>query len=124
MADTFDSQGFGRKINELLVLHELDHAPLHGYQVALEIEERSGGYFQFNHGTLYPILHRLDKEGLISGRWTDPDQGRPRKEYVLTEAGRTYLAELRDIWQELGAQMESLLATGEGADGEVRTGTA
>lgn len=124
MPDTFDSQSFGRKINELLVLHELDRAPLHGYQVALEIEERSGGYFQFNHGTLYPILHRLDKEGRISGRWTNPDKGRPRKEYVLTEAGRTYLAELRDTWQQLGVQMESLLAGGEGAVGEIETGTA
>ena len=124
MRTTFDSQSLGRRINELLILHELDRAPLHGYQVVLEIEERSDGYFQFSHGTLYPILHRLDKEGLVSGRWSDPDEGRPRKEYVLTEAGRTYLARLRDEWRELSAKVESFLNPGEATDGEIRTGAA
>src|SRR5690554_4061692 len=66
MTTAFDSQAFGRKIHELLLLQELDRAPRHGYQVVLEIEARSGGYFQFSHGTLYPILHRLEKEGLVS----------------------------------------------------------
>ena len=123
MPDRFDSQSFGRKINELLVLRELDRAPLHGYQVALEIEERSDGYFQFNHGTLYPILHRLDKEGLVSGRWSNPEKGRPRKEYALTEAGRTYLTQLRGGWRELTSRMDSFLEPRK-ADGEIRTGTS
>jgi PadR family transcriptional regulator, regulatory protein PadR len=124
MTGTFDSQTFGRRINELLLLHELDRGPLHGYQVVLEIEERSRGYFQFNHGTLYPILHRLEKEGLVAGRWSDPARGRPRKEYALTEAGRTYLAGLRVEWRELRTRLESWLDGEEGEDGAVRTGAA
>lgn len=124
MTTAFDSQTFGRRINELLLLQELKRAPLHGYQVVLEIEERSGGYFQFSHGTLYPILHRLEKEGLVSGEWSDPERGRARKEYALTEAGRAYLAELRGEWRKLRARLESFLDEREGANGEVQTGAA
>jgi DNA-binding PadR family transcriptional regulator len=124
MPTPFDSQTFGRTINELLLLHELYRAPRHGYQVVLEIDERSGGYFQFSHGTLYPILHRLEKDGFVSGRWSDPEKGRPRREYALTEAGRTYLAELRDNWQELSTRLGSFLDEWEGGNGEVQTGAA
>ncbi len=123
MTTVFDSQTFGRKINELLLLQELNRAPLHGYQVVLEIEERSRGYFQFSHGTLYPILHRLEKEGRVSGRWSDPEKGRPRKEYAVTEAGRTYLAELLGEWREMTRRLSSLL-DGEGGTDTVRTGAA
>lgn len=121
---SFDSQFLGRRINELLILHELARAPLHGYQIALEIEERSGGYFPFSHGTLYPILHRLKKEGLIAGQWSDPEKGRPRKEYALTEAGRTRLKEGLDEWRELSGRFESFLNPGKATDGEIRTGAA
>lgn len=120
----FDSQTFGRKINELLVLQEIQRAPRHGYQVLLEIEERSGGYFQFSHGTLYPILHRLEKEGFVAGRWSNPEEGRPRKEYALTEAGRTYLGDLVGEWRELAHRLESFLESGGAGNGEVRTGAA
>ena len=124
MDRTFDSQSVGRRINELLILEQLGRGPLHGYQVVLEIEERSGGFFQFNHGTLYPILHRLDKEGLIVGRWSDPEAGRPRKEYALTAAGRTRLDELGGEWRQLSDAVEGFLERGEATDGEVRTGAA
>src|SRR5690554_1993809 len=105
MEDAFDSQGLGRRGNELLRLGVLREGALHGYQAALEIEQRSGGYFRFNHGTLYPILHRLEQDGFVAGGWTDPEEGRPRKEYTLTEAGRTYLSELEAMWHVLGAHL-------------------
>ena len=124
MTTPFDSQTFGRTVNELLLLQELDRAPRHGYQVVLEIEERSRGYFQFSHGTLYPILHRLEKAGLVSGRWSDPGEGRPRKEYAMTERGRAYLRELHGQWRELRTRLESFLNAGEGEHGEVQTGAA
>jgi PadR family transcriptional regulator, regulatory protein PadR len=123
MDDLYDSQGLGRRVNELLLLSALRRRPAHGYQLALEIEEQSGGYFSFNHGTLYPILHRLETEGLIAGEWSDPDTGRPRKQYSLTEAGRTRLAEGVREWRNLSRRLDSFLDTG-GARGEGLEGRA
>ncbi len=123
MDEVHDSQTLGRRVNEIVLLWALERTPMHGYQAALEIERRSGGYFRFNHGTLYPILHRLEKEGLIAGDWTDPEEGRPRKEYALTEAGRTYLAEISGSWQVLAERLEPFLSLGDG-HGPVRTGAA
>jgi PadR family transcriptional regulator, regulatory protein PadR len=124
VSEAFDSQGVGRRINELLLLSALRRSPLHGYQAALEVEQRSGGYFRFNHGTLYPILHRLEADGLIAGGWTNPEEGRARKEYALTEAGRTHLYELETYWRNLGAQLEPFVSDEGGEDAQVRTGAA
>jgi PadR family transcriptional regulator, regulatory protein PadR len=121
---TFDSQGTGRRVNEILLLAELEREPMHGYQIALNIEERSGGYFPFSHGTMYPILHRLEKEGLIAGDWSDPAEGRPRKEYALTEAGRAYLAQLIEDWRRLRARLDSFLTLEGETDGQVHAGAA
>jgi PadR family transcriptional regulator, regulatory protein PadR len=73
------------------VLSTLRAGAKHGYQIALDVEARSGAMFELQHGTLYPILHRLEREGLIRGRWTGA--GRRRKEYTLTRSGRRHLAE-------------------------------
>lgn len=121
--DAYDSQGLGRRLNELLLLSALRRAPMHGYQVAQEIEEGSGGYFRFNHGTLYPILHRLENDGLIAGDWSAPEEGRARKQYALTEAGRTYLDEASRQWHTLETRLRPFLNAGA-ADEQVRTGAA
>ena len=71
----FDVQGFARDIHELLVLSSLRNGTKHGYQIALDVETDSNGLFRFKHGTLYPILHRLEGEGLIRGSWST-DGGR------------------------------------------------
>jgi len=85
--------------NEALILASLRDGPKHGYQLALDLEARSEGRFKFNHGTLYPILHKLEKEDLISGTWSDQDVGRKRKSYALTDQGRSYADEQRVSWQ-------------------------
>lgn len=123
MPQPFDSQSLGRRLNELLVLSLLRRGPGHGYQVGVEVEERSDGYFTFNHGTLYPILHRLEKEGRIAGEWSDPQEGRPRKEYALTEAGWTYLEETIRQWEALVEHLAPFLSD-EASDEEVRAGAA
>lgn len=123
MARPFDSQSLGRRLNELLVLSLLRRGPRHGYQVGVEVEERSDGFFTFHHGTLYPILHRLEKDGRIAGEWSDPEQGRPRKEYALTEAGRTYLEEAVCQWEALVEHFAPFLSD-EASDEPVRAGAA
>lgn len=86
-----ETQSLGRDVNELLVLATLEDGPKHGYRIALDVEEESDGAFELQHGTLYPILHRLEKEGLIRGRWEE--EGRRRKVYGLTERGRSHLGQ-------------------------------
>lgn len=90
MTEPLDIQAFAKGMNELLVLAALRSGPRHGYQIALELERRSGGLFSLQHGTLYPILHRLERGGLIAGEWSRRG-GRRRKVYALTASGRTHL---------------------------------
>jgi len=97
-----ETQSLTPSFNEALILAALRDGPKHGYQLALEVEERSGGVFQLQHGTLYPILHRLEKNGLIRGRWDDREGGgRRRKSYTLTPTGKRYAADQLGSWREL-----------------------
>ena len=96
-----EPQSLTKHFNEALILSSLGAGPKHGYQMALDIEERSGGRFGFKHGTLYPILHKLEKEGLIEGAWSDEGQRGKRKAYRLTRDGERYLQELRASWRTL-----------------------
>jgi len=100
-----------KRINELLVLAVIDEDGSHGYQIALRVEQRTAGRFTFQHGTLYPILHRLEKAGLVKGDWSDG--GRRRKTYRLTSAGGERLQEeVSTLREEFGA----LLALFDGVD--------
>lgn len=90
-----------KHFNEVLILSSLSRGAKHGYQLALDIEERSGGEFGFKHGTLYPILHKLEKDGLIEGAWSDEGQRGKRKSYQLTGSGKRYLGELLESWRSL-----------------------
>jgi PadR family transcriptional regulator, regulatory protein PadR len=86
-----DLQGLSRQIHEMLVLGVLRSEEKHGYQIALDVEARSSGLFGLQHGTLYPILHRLEDRGWIKGRW-DTGEGRRKKVYRLTADGRRHLS--------------------------------
>lgn len=104
----FDVQGFARDIHELLVLSALRSGPRHGYQIALDVEEDSNGLFRFRHGTLYPILHRLEEEGLIKGSWST-DGGRRKKVYSITGTGRRHLSGQTGRVQEIVSSLMRLL---------------
>ena len=90
-AAEFDVQGFARGVHELLILSALREGPRHGYQIALDVETDSNGMFRFRHGTLYPILHRLEEQGLIRGSWSS-GKGRRKKVYAITAAGQRHLS--------------------------------
>lgn len=96
-----EPQGLTKHFHEALILSSLNRGPKHGYQLALDIEERSGGRFGFKHGTLYPILHKLEKDGLIEGAWSDEGQRGKRKSYRLTRDGKRYLRDLTESWTTL-----------------------
>jgi len=95
-----DVQSLSRSCNEVLILCILSSGPHHGYQLALELEDKSDGAFGFKHGTLYPILHKLERDGLIRGGWLEEESRRRRKRYELTEEGRRHLDEGIRSWRE------------------------
>jgi DNA-binding PadR family transcriptional regulator len=92
-------QNLSKSCNEMLILAILHQGPRHGYQLALEIDEKSSGFFKFNHGTLYPILHKLEKDGFIKGSWTPGDGKRQRKRYNLTAKGKRFAEEQVPAWR-------------------------
>ncbi len=77
-----------RKHAEFLILLALLDGPKHGYEVSKFIEERSNGFFRLPFGTLYPILHRLEKEGFLSIELEDKNSIRPKTVYKLTKSGK------------------------------------
>jgi len=83
---------------ELLILAQLEARPRHGYEIGVEIERRSGGAVSFQTASLYPVLYRLEKRGLIAGRWVEAPGQRRRRYYRLTPAGRKMLSEQRRSW--------------------------
>ena len=91
----------------MLILASLAGGRRHGYEIGLFVEERSDGHFKFNHGTLYPILHNLEKQGLIKGGWEKEGSKRQRKYYTLTARGKRYARDRVRLW---GDFTERLLA--------------
>lgn len=104
----FDAQGFARGIHELLVLAALREGPRHGYQIALDVEAHSNGVFRFRHGTLYPLLHRMEANGFIQGRWSS-GAGRRKKVYSLTDIGRGHLSGETNRVEEILAGLMRML---------------
>ncbi|MGV3722602.1 MAG: PadR family transcriptional regulator, partial [Actinomycetota bacterium] len=97
-----------------LVLAVLRGGPLHGYAIAREIDQRSGSVLRCREGTLYPVLHALERDGLIAGEWRREEGGRERKVYVITETGAAALAERSRIWSRSTSAVERVLdAEGE-----------
>jgi PadR family transcriptional regulator PadR len=83
-----------------LLLCLLEQQPMYGYQIVKELEARSQGYFKFKEGTLYPALHRLEKSGLITGKWQMLPNGRQRRYYYITAKGYSKLALEKTQWHD------------------------
>lgn len=82
---------------------------MYGYQIIKELERRSQGYFKFKEGTLYPALHRLEKAGLVKGKWQTLPSGRWRRYYHITEKGRRLLVVQRSQWRDFLAAMNLII---------------
>jgi transcriptional regulator len=85
---------------ELLVLSLLEDQPRHGYDISKLIQLRSGGALRFHVTSLYPLLHRLEQEGLLDGRWVEKPAQRRRRYYHLTPQGRRVLREKQKSWRD------------------------
>ena len=97
-----DSEDNARKKGsaEFLVLAQLEARPRHGYEIGVEIERRSEGAVSFQIASLYPVLYRLERKGLIAGQWVEAAGQRRRRYYKLTPAGRKMLSQQRRSWGE------------------------
>lgn len=116
--DPFDPQRFSRSLYELVVLAALAQRTMHGYQIALEVAGRSDGLFVLQHGTLYPVLHRLEKANLVRSEWSEPEGERRRRVYSLTGAGRKHLA--TELMRSETIFRKFFEATRGGPDGALR----
>jgi len=85
--------------------------PAHGYALISGLRERSGGAFDLPEGTVYPALHRLERDGLVSSEWA-AELPRRRRVYRLTPAGEVVLAERRREWRTFARGMRAVLARG------------
>ena len=85
----------------------------YGYQLIKEVKKRSDGYFQFKEGTVYPALHRLEKEGLVKGKWVRQQNGQERRYYRITEKGLEALRERMSVWQGFTAAMNLIIGPTE-----------
>jgi PadR family transcriptional regulator PadR len=83
---------------ELLILKTLAHGPQHGFGVALHIEQSSSELLRIEEGSLYPALHRLEKEGLIEAEWAMTTKARRARVYRLTRDGKKRLSEAEKEW--------------------------
>src|SRR5262245_56047438 len=92
----------------MLLLAALEIGPRHGYAVKEALRDGSGGRFDLPTGTVYPALHRLETAGLITGAWSVVD-GRRRRSYRLTAAGRRRLNAERSNWREFVAAITNIL---------------
>lgn len=112
MEDRF-AQQLKKGVLEMLVLKLICDNPTYGYELLLRLKEESGGLFQLKEGTLYPILYRLEDDGLITAKWSQ-GQGRmaPKKMYEATESGGEENLRRQILWKEFEQTVNGFLTGG------------
>jgi len=104
---------YGRELlkgsTDSLLLSLIKRQPMYGYQIIRELERRSKGYFTFREGTLYPALHRLEKKGLVIGKWEQLTSGQERRYYHITEKGKRALEEKVTEWRGFYKAVNSIM---------------
>lgn len=96
---------------ELLILSLVETRARHGYELSKLIESRSKGAVRFNVASLYPLLYRLEKSGLVQARWVEKAGERRRRFYRITAEGRTALAAQRRVFAEFVAAVRRIAGT-------------
>ena len=94
---------------DMLVLKSLSVQSMHAYAIVRHIERLSGGVFNVEHGSLYPALERLQKNGLVIGKWGESPTGRRARYYSLTAAGRKRLGEKVSAFDRILAGIQGVL---------------
>ena len=108
------SQQMKKGVLDMLVLKLLECEEKYGYQLIAELRDRTGGALALKEGTLYPILYRLEDDGLVTCRMVARTAKEPaRKYYAVTAAGRAALREMYGQWSEFGDQVRAIMEEGQ-----------
>jgi DNA-binding PadR family transcriptional regulator len=91
-----------------LVLAILADGESYGYAIIKRVAELSGGHLQWTDGMLYPVLHRLERQGLVAAKWSAAENGRRRKYYRITREGRAHLAAQRQQWRVVDGALKGI----------------
>ncbi len=92
-----------------LLLAVLAERKRHGYEIVQSVEQLSKGAFQWREGTVYPALHRLEKQGLVVGEWEAGSTGRQRRVYALTSLGHDELSHQQQEWSLFSSSVNRVL---------------
>jgi len=95
-----------------MILSILSHGESYGYQILQNIEELSGGKWEWSEAMLYPVLHRMNSDGLIQSRWEIMENGRKRKYYSLTAKGEEALQAEKEHWMSVHEVLKQLWSPG------------
>lgn len=96
---------------ETILLETICRRPMYGYQICKTLNAQTDGYFDLREGSLYPALHRLERDGLLKSYWEKTDAGRRRKYYRITDAGAAALVKKRQQWRAFAGAVERVLTT-------------
>jgi len=91
-----------------LVLAILAERDSYGYAIIKRVTELSRGHLQWTDGMLYPVLHRLERQGYVAAKWSASENGRRRKYYRITKEGRAQLAAHRQQWQVVNGTLRGI----------------
>ena len=94
---------------DVLILKTLALEPMHGWGISQRIQQISEGVLSVTQGSLYPALHRLERQGWIESRWSASENNRQAKFYELTRRGRKRLAQETESWERFSLAMGRVL---------------
>jgi PadR family transcriptional regulator PadR len=94
---------------EMIVLKVLAIEPMHGWGIAIRIEQMSGKVFEVNQGSLYPALQRMKRRGWVRSEWHRTDNNRRARYYELTRAGEKQLAKEQSEWERTSSAVNGIL---------------
>ena len=98
----------------LLILGLLAKESTYGYALVRRLNDAAGGIFEWQEGTVYPLLHKLEKQELIRARWQETETGRRRKYYLITARGRKSLSSEAEQWSAFHALILKLAGARHG----------
>jgi PadR family transcriptional regulator PadR len=94
---------------DMLILQTLQWGPQHGYGISQALRTQSGDVLQVETGSLYPALHRIERQGWIASEWRQTEQRQRAKYYQITEEGKRQLARDRSKWETMVAAISGIL---------------